>query len=135
MIHYLDSAASVSGEQLQGFFVGWPKPPSPATHLRILSGSQHCILARDHESDAIVGFITAISDGVISAYVPLLEVLPEFQGQGIGGELVRRMLQILEDLYMVDLLCDESVQPFYHKFKMHRAKGMMRRNYQRQSAE
>ena len=132
MIHYHDSARSVSSEQLQGFFVDWPTPPSPETHLRILEGSQHCILAIDDTSDSVVGFITAISDGVLSAYIPLLEVLPNAQGAGIGGELVRQMLETLSELYMVDLLCDESVQPFYDKFKLHRAQGMMLRNYDRQ---
>lgn len=135
MIYYLDSARSVSSEQLQGFFAGWPKPPSPATHLRILEGSQHCVLAVDDSSDAVVGFITAISDGVLSAYIPLLEVLPSAQGEGVGGELVRCMLEALGHLYMVDLLCDESVQPFYEKFELERAQGMMRRNYDRQGGE
>ena len=84
------------------------------------------------KTSQVVGFITAISDGVLSAYIPLLEVLPSFQGQGIGKHLVERMLEQLESLYMVDLLCDESVQPFYAQFQLHEAKGMMRRNYARQ---
>lgn len=133
MIHYLSSARTVSSEQLQGFFVGWPNPPSAATHLRILEGSPYCLLALDDTSDTVIGFITAISDGVLSAYIPLLEVLPRAQGRGIGGELVRRMLEMLGEFYMVDLLCDESIQPFYEKFKLQRGRGMMLRNYEHQS--
>jgi ribosomal protein S18 acetylase RimI-like enzyme len=38
--------------------------------------------------------------------LPLLEVLPEYQGQGVGTELVRRLLARLDSLYMVDLCCD-----------------------------
>ena len=56
---------------------------------------------------------TAISDGVISAYIPLLEVLPDFQGRGIGKELTGRLLEELDGLYMVDLSCDEELVPFY----------------------
>ena len=52
----------------------------------------------------MVGFVTAISDGVLSAFIPLLEVLPEWQGPGIGTELVRRILAELEDFYMVSRL-------------------------------
>lgn len=135
MIRYLDSAESVSAVQLQGFFVGWPNPPAPATHLKILQGSQHVLLALDEQTSQVVGFITAISDGVLSAYIPLLEVLPSAQGQGIGRRLVEQMLEQLESLYMVDLLCDESVQPFYAQFQLLEAKGMMRRNYARQDGE
>jgi GNAT superfamily N-acetyltransferase len=65
---------------------------------------------------------------VLSAYVPLLEVLPEFQGRGIGSELVRRALELVGDRYMVDLLCDEELVPFYERFGLRRAVGMALRN-------
>ncbi len=134
MITYTDSIADVTPAQLQGFFVGWPNPPTPATHLRILAGSYAAVLARD-DSGAVVGFITAISDGVSAAYIPHLEVLPVYRGQGIGSELVRRMLARLRQLYMVDLICDEDVQPFYERLGMRRYTGMLVRNYDRQSSE
>jgi ribosomal protein S18 acetylase RimI-like enzyme len=50
---------------------------------------------------------------MLSAYIPLLEVLPDFQGRGIGKELTRRLLGALDGLYMVDVVCDEDVAPFY----------------------
>jgi predicted N-acetyltransferase YhbS len=80
-----------------------------------------------------VGYITAISDGVLSAYIPLLEVLPGWRGQGIGSVLVRRMLEALKHLYMIDLLCDEDVQPFYALHGMKSATGMCLRDYDRQT--
>jgi ribosomal protein S18 acetylase RimI-like enzyme len=101
MAQFINSADNVNIDQLVGFFVGWPKPPTPETHLRILRNSRHIVLAIDNSTDKVVGFITAISDGVLSAYIPLLEVLPEYQGQGIGRELVRRMLDQLQDYYMI----------------------------------
>src|SRR5689334_15924281 len=135
MISYLDSIDGITAEQLQGFFVGWPNPPSPATHLRILAGSYAVQLARDGASGAIVGFATAISDGVSCAYIPHLEVLPAYQGQGIGSELVRRMLAKLRHLYMIDLVCDPDVQPFYERLGMRAVIGMVARNYDRQNCE
>jgi GNAT superfamily N-acetyltransferase len=68
-----------------------------------------------------------VGDGVLSAFVPLLEVLPAHQGQGIGTELVRRMLALLEDRYMVDLCCDDELVAFYERFGMIRVNGMVRR--------
>ena|SRR5215813_12240555 len=130
MICYVDSIESVTAENLCGFFVGWPNPPSPATHLEILRNSSLVVLAIDSETGDVVGFITAISDGVLSAYIPLLEVLPGYQKQGIGVELTRRMLEKLKGLYMVDLLCDEELQSFYAKFGMKRAQRMFLRNYE-----
>ncbi|HJZ50186.1 MAG TPA: GNAT family N-acetyltransferase [Roseiflexaceae bacterium] len=133
MISYSESIEGVSAGQLKGFFVGWPNPPSPETHLRILAGSAAAVLARDDAIGDVVGFITAVSDGVSCAYIPHLEVLPAYQGRGIGSELVRRMLAQLRHLYMVDLICDTDVQPFYARLGMRPYTGMILRNYDRQS--
>ena len=91
------------------------------------------LLARDDATGAVVGFITAISDGVSCAYIPHLEVLPAYQGSGIGSELVRRMLERLRQIYMIDLICDTDVQPFYARLGMQPYTGMILRNYDRQS--
>jgi ribosomal protein S18 acetylase RimI-like enzyme len=133
MIVYATSPADISAAQLHGFFVGWPNSPSPQAHLRILHGSAHVVLALDDATNNVVGFVTAISDGVSCAYIPHLEVLPQYQGQGIGSELMRRMLDQLRELYMIDLLCDPDVQPFYERLGMRRALGMLIRNYKRQN--
>lgn len=47
--------------------------------------------------------------------------------------LVRRMVDRLDGLYMIDLVCDEDVQPFYDRFGFRRATGMCVRNYGCQS--
>lgn len=75
-----------------GFFDGWPNPPNKDKHRGIMEKSYKCLVAIDEKSNKIIGFINAISDGVLAAYIPLLEVLPQYQNQGIGSELVERML-------------------------------------------
>lgn len=136
VIAYLDTLDGIDADALAGgFFVGWPNPPSPERHLALLRGSSHVLLALDTATGRVVGFINAISDGVLSAYIPLLEVLPAWQGMGIGRELTRRMLARLGSLYMVDLLCDAELQPWYAQLGMQPATGMCLRNYARQSAE
>jgi len=134
MIKYTSDIANITTNMLDGgFFVGWPNPPSAHSHLRMLRGSYIAWIAIDSTSNKVVGFINAVSDGVMAAYIPLLEVLPEYQSRGIGKELVSRMLESLKHLYMVDLLCDQEKQNFYAKFGMHKAIGMFTRNYERQS--
>jgi ribosomal protein S18 acetylase RimI-like enzyme len=135
VIDYLYSTEGVSADQLQGFFAGWPNPPSRETHLRLLQQSDEIVLARDATTGTIVGFITAITDRVLAAYIPLLEVLPEYQHQQIGKTLVQKMLERLRNSYMVDLLCDTDLQPFYEQFGMQRATGMFFRNYDKQSGQ
>ena len=131
MIQYQTSLESIQVDQLEGFFVGWPNPPTPTTHLEILRRSTHIVLALDDSS--VIGFVTAISDGILCAYIPLLEVLPSHQHQGIGSELIRRMLERLREIYMVDFLCDPDLQAFYSKVGMEESTGMLVRNFVHQS--
>lgn len=133
MIAYSADPYSLAPDQLTGFFVGWPHPPSPETLRRLLQSSYRVSLA--HDGEQVVGFANAISDGVLSAYIPLLEVLPDYQGRGIGSELMRRLLAGLNHLYMVDVMCDDEVAPFYERLGLQRAGGLIRRNYARQSGE
>ena len=131
---YTDSVEGISAEMLTGgFFVGWLNPPSAENHLRILQGSYaiELVLA----DGQVIGYVTAISDGVSTAYIPQLEVLPAYQADGIGSELMRRLLDKLSHLYAIDLLCDVDVQPFYARLGMHKSTGMVARNYKRQSCE
>lgn len=43
------------------------------------------------------------------------------------------MLEEISGFYMIDLTCDESLQKYYEKFNMKKSKGMMLRNYNKQS--
>lgn len=130
MITYQHTLENITPAGLKGFFAGWKSPPpSEEKFYEILEGSAEIVLAVDDESNRVVGFITAISDGVQNAFIPLLEVLPEYRGRGIGRELVRRMLARLDGYYAIDLTCDPSLQPFYGKSGMMPSTGMCIRNF------
>ncbi|MEG0386357.1 MAG: GNAT family N-acetyltransferase [Solibacillus sp.] len=130
---YKNNIDGISSTMLNGFFVDWPNPPNLQTHLKLLKNSSKVIIALDENTNQVVGFITAISDGVLSAYIPFLEVLPAYKNKGIGKELVKRMLQQLDDIYMIDLCCDDDLIPYYEKFCMIKSNGMLVRNYEMQS--
>ncbi|MEW8957210.1 GNAT family N-acetyltransferase [Clostridium sp.] len=133
MIKYINSLENISETNLEGFFVDWPNPPSPEKHLQLLNKSDYFWLAIDETTNDVVGFITAISDKTLSAYIPLLEVLPPYKGKGIGSHLVKLMLETLKDFYMIDLMCDNNIVDFYKKFSMIKSQGMIMRNYNKQS--
>jgi ribosomal protein S18 acetylase RimI-like enzyme len=118
---------SVGPDALHGFFEDWATPPSQEEHHAVLTAATHVVLALDRRS--VVGFVNALSDGILAAYIPLLEVLPAYRGRGIGTELVHRLLDDMGPLYMVDVLCDASVFPFYERLGFSRASGGMIRNF------
>ena len=123
-ITYQETTEGIGPNDLQGFFVGWPDRPSPENHMAILMGSDLVVLALSDKS-RVVGFVTAITDGVSCAYIPHLEVLPEWQGDGIGTELMRRMMAKLETIRAIDVICDEEVRGFYERLGFKAWRGMI----------
>ncbi len=135
MINYKDNIDTIAPQMLKGFFVGWTRKPSSEKLLEIMKNSNYIILAFDNDQNKVVGLINAISDHELSAYIPLLEVLPEYQRQGIGKSLVNKMLVKLKDYYMIDLCCDERLVKFYRRFGMKKMPAMSVRNYQNQGGK
>ncbi len=133
MIIYKESLEGIAADQLGGFFESWDSPPTPETHLRMLRGSDRVVLALDDTTGRVVGFVAATTDGVMSAYISFLEVLPAYRKQRIGDELMRRMLAQFRHLYMIDLVCYPQQQSFYARFGMVKADGASVRNEEYQS--
>ena len=127
MIEYRSDVTTLTPEQIQGFFVGWQNPFSPETHLRMLTGSDLAQVAIDADSGRVVGFVAALTDDVQGAFITLLEVLPEYQGQGVGKALLTQMLDRLSHIQTIELMCDADLVPFYEQFGMKPSGGMVLR--------
>ena len=130
MINFSNDKAIIDSLDVSGFFVGWPSPPNEATFRNILKNSQFIQMATIDSK--LIGFVNAISDLTLTAYIPLLEVLPEFKGQGLGKKLIENIKIELKDFYMIDICCDEDVVPFYKKLGFKQGQSMFLRNYQMQ---
>ena len=129
MIEYHTSLKKVDASNLKDFFEGWQSPHTPENHYKILENSDLVVLAIDNQSGSVVGFVNCLTDRVQSAFIPLLEVLPDYRGQQIGTELVRRMLKLIGPINAIDIACDPELQPFYKQLGMKPSVGMMIRNY------
>ena len=127
-IIYINDINKITIDMLSdNFFEGWSNKPSVQKHFDILQSSYVFWVAL--ENAKVIGFVNAVSDGILSAYIPLLEVLPEYRNKGIGGNLIKLMLESLSRLYMIDLCCDFKVQDYYLKFGMQKSFSMIKRNY------
>ncbi len=74
-----------------------------------------------------IGFVSAVSDRVHCAFVTYLEVLPDYQGQGIGSELMQKLEESLSHLYAIVLQCGNNVIPFYKKLGYMQGNAMYKR--------
>lgn len=129
VIEYRITLEGLNAKELEGFFVGWKKPLTVEEHYLILKNSSFFVLAYDTDKSKVAGFVNALSDSVNFAFIPMLEVLPEYQHRGIGSTLMERMLKLLKDISCIDLTCDTDMQDFYKRFDMLKSHGMVIRKY------
>ena len=87
--------------------VGWTNYTNqPQMLAQALSHSLATYLARDGEK--IVGLVRLVGDGFSSVFVQDLIVLPSYQRQGIGSNLMKEALADYKDVYQVQLVTEET---------------------------
>lgn len=98
---------------------GWSSASKPKTLMQALRGSHTLVTAR-HESK-LVGLGNAISDGHLVVYYPHLLVLPNYQRQGIGREIMKRMKDRYGDFHQQQLTSDSKAIKFYESLGFERS--------------
>ncbi len=87
--------------------VGWTAYTNDLPKLlRAISKSSLVISVWNAEE--LVGLIRALTDGETIAYIQDILVKPGFQGQGIGAELMTRMLARLDGIRQIVLMTDKG---------------------------
>lgn len=87
--------------------VGWTNYTNPPQMLfQALSHSLATYLARDGEK--IVGLVRLVGDGFSSVFVQDLIVLPTYQRQGIGSDLMKQALFDYKDTYQIQLATEKT---------------------------
>lgn len=93
--------------------VGWTSAKYPERLKLAMRNSSAVISAWD--GDRLVGLINCLSDGTLTSYIHYLLVHPDYQGQGIGRELVRMMCDRYSDCVRKVLIADDSEVDFYKR--------------------
>ena len=87
--------------------VGWTNYTNqPHMLAQALSHSLATYLARDGEK--IVGLVRLVGDGFSSIFVQDLIVLPTYQRQGIGSNLMKEALADYKDAYQIQLATEQT---------------------------
>jgi GNAT superfamily N-acetyltransferase len=97
----------------------WSSAQKPALLHKALLASHSLFTAWDDST--LVGLGNAISDGHLVVYYPHLLVLPEYQGRGIGTELMRRLMARYAGFHQHMLVADGRALDFYRKCGFERA--------------
>ena len=87
--------------------VGWTNYTNQPQMLeQALYHSLATYLARDGEE--IVGLVRLVGDGFSSVFVQDLIVLPSYQRQGIGSNLMKEALADCKDAYQIQLATEQT---------------------------
>jgi GNAT superfamily N-acetyltransferase len=97
----------------------WSSVKKPELLYKGLLAS-HSLVSGWHDRK-LVGLGNAISDGYLVVYYPHLLVLPDYQGRGIGTELMRRLMARYEGFHQHMLVADGRALNFYRKCGFERA--------------
>ncbi len=97
----------------------WSSAGKPAELRDALINSHSLLTAWD--DGRLVGLGNAISDGHLVVYYPHLLVDPDYQRQGIGTELMKRLMANYEGFHQHVLIADGRAIEFYAKCGFTRA--------------
>ena len=103
---------AVSFEEIFSLYeaVGWTNYTTNPTMLKnALEHSLFILTARD-EDGKLIGFLRAVGDGYSILYIQDIIVLPEYQRQGIGTQLLRQTLEYFNEVYQIILTTDSEVK-------------------------
>ena len=95
--------------------VGWNRMERDLSDPRLTTTLQLCAF----EENRLIGYAQVISNQVTDAYIQDVMVHPDYQRQGIGTQLMEKLLSRLEEdgIYMVSVIYGEEVlRPFYERF-------------------
>jgi len=97
----------------------WSSAQKPDLLHKALLASHRLVTAWDDTK--LVGLGNAISDGYLVVYYPHLIVLPDYQGRGIGTQLMRMLMAHYDGFHQHMLVADGRALDFYRKCGFERA--------------
>ena len=95
---------------------------SAEVHRKTFTASASVLFVYDEEQ--LVGFGRAISDGFIQSAIYDVAVLPEYQGQGIGRQIIERIVASLPGCNFI-LYAAPGKEGFYGKLQFRKMKTAM----------
>lgn len=97
----------------------WSSGAKPELLLPALRNSHALVTARIDRR--LVGLGNAISDGYLVAYFPHMLVHPDYQGRGIGRQMMETLLARYRGFHQLMLTADGDAAGFYERMGLVRA--------------
>jgi ribosomal protein S18 acetylase RimI-like enzyme len=123
-LEWSDALEQVDWEELSALFKVAPLGDKPAANLQIVfANSRYRWFVREH--GRLVGVGRALADGVDTSYICDVAILPDYQGMGLGKQIVGRLVEQSRGHKKILLYSVPGKEPFYRKFGFLRMKTAM----------
>lgn len=123
-LDWTDTLDLIDWDELSALYKVAPLGDKPAASLKtVFSNSRYRCFVSEH--GRIVGVGRALADGVDTSYVCDVAVLPEYQGTGLGKQIVARLVELSRGHKKILLYAVPGKEPFYRKFGFRRMKTAM----------
>lgn len=113
----------VPGEAVRELFASldWESARYPDKLAQAIANSHRVVSLWDN--DALMGIVTAISDGSMCVYFPYVAIAPAIQGQGWGRRLIERALLFYNGFHHIALISYAEKGGFYESCGFSRDDG------------
>jgi ribosomal protein S18 acetylase RimI-like enzyme len=123
-LDWTDTLDLIDWDELSALYKVAPLGDKPAANLKIVfSNSRYRCFVSEH--GRIVGVGRALADGVDTSYICDVAVLPEYQGTGLGKQIVARLVELSRGHKKIILYAVPGKEPFYRKFGFKRMRTAM----------
>jgi len=113
-LDWSDRLDDVDWEELSAVYRAAPLGNKSAEHLKTAFGNSRfrCLV---REAGRLVGAGRALADGVDCSYLCDVALLPSHQGQGLGREIVQRLLALSQGHKKIILYSVPGKEDFYRR--------------------
>ncbi|MEO8392927.1 MAG: GNAT family N-acetyltransferase [Chloroflexota bacterium] len=91
----------------------WAADRSHDTIRKLLANTPLCLCVWD--GGHLIGFGRAVTDDLFRALIEDVVVDQPYRGQGIGAEIMRRLLERLDHVEEILINCHDNLIPFYEQ--------------------
>jgi len=118
------SIEGVNWDELSALYRAAPLGDKKPDHLRKVF-SNSLFVAFVHDGDRLVGAGRALADGGDCSYICDIAFLPDYQGAGLGKQMVGDLVERSRGHRKIILYAVPGKEPFYKKFGFLRMKTAM----------
>ncbi|WP_421385472.1 GNAT family N-acetyltransferase [Bacillus salacetis] len=128
MLLFTNSEKQIQASDVEGLYknAGWWPERNIMDIEKMLNGQ---IAVGVWNGNELIGFSRAVTDGRFRAYIEDVVIHSDWRNQGIGNQMVVKLLDELTHIDIISLFCEEEHIPFYERngFKKSRSQFVMHR--------